>query len=135
MWAHYADSHKGIAIRFDVPDNLLFKIDYVESRITPEADVDHSKAAMVGLVVKLLRTKHKEWSYEDEYRLVRRLENCNQKDDEFFAALNDKTRLEEVILGARYQGCQCEKLESDLKSAGVKYRTVRAELKGFRMTT
>ena len=48
MWAHYADSHKGIAIGFDVLDNLLFKIDYVESRITPEADVDHSKAAMVG---------------------------------------------------------------------------------------
>lgn len=60
MWAHYADSHKGIATGFDVLDNLLFKIDYVENRITPEADVDHSKAAMVGLVVKLLRTKHKE---------------------------------------------------------------------------
>ncbi|WP_394199352.1 DUF2971 domain-containing protein [Litoreibacter albidus] len=135
MWAHYADSHKGIAIGFDVPDHLLFKIDYVKNRIKPHADVDHSQSAMEHLVHKLLRTKHKEWSYEDEYRLVRPLENCLREDEKFFSAFNDKTRIQEVILGARYQSSQLEELESDLKSVGVKFRTARAEFKGFRMTT
>ncbi|WP_300074209.1 DUF2971 domain-containing protein [uncultured Ruegeria sp.] len=134
MWAHYADSHNGIALGFDVPDNLLFKIDYVANRIKPEVDVDHSRSSMEHLVHKLLRTKHEEWSYEDEYRLVRPLKNCDPEGKNFFTAFNDKTRLKEVILGARYRSRQLEELESDLKSVGVRFKTARAEFKGFRMT-
>jgi hypothetical protein len=89
---------------------------------------------MEQLFHKLLRTKHKEWSYEDEYRLVRPLKNCDPEGNNFFAVFSDKTLLKEVILGARYRNCQLEELASDLKSVGVKFQTARAEFKGFRMT-
>ena len=134
MWAHYADSHKGIALGFEIPNSLLSKITYIENRIKPESDVDDSKASMQRLVHQLLRTKHKEWSYEDEYRLVRPLENCISEGDKFFAAFNEKTVLKEVILGARYETTNSKKLSSELKAQGVTFKTSRAEFTGFRMT-
>lgn len=135
MWAHYADSHKGVALGFEVPERLLFKIDYVENRIKPDTNVDHSKSSMEGLIHKLLRTKHSEWSYEDEFRLVRPLENCICESDKFFTELNETTILKEVILGARYQTSHFGQLSAELKSKGVSFQTARAEFKGFRMTT
>ena len=135
MWAHYADSHEGLALGFEVPDSLLFKINYVENRIMPENDVDVSKSSMEGLIHKLLRTKHKEWSYEDEYRVVRPLDNCVCEGDKFFAAFNETTVLKEVILGASYETSNSDQLSSELKSEGVIFQTARAKFKGFRMTT
>lgn len=134
MWAHYAESHQGMALGFDVPDQLLFKIDYVETRIKPDVDVDHSPSSMDSLIYKLLRTKHKEWSYEDEYRLLRPLGNCDPEEGNFFAAFNDETRLKEVVLGARYQSSRLEELSCGLKSEGVSFQTARAEFRGFQMT-
>ncbi|WP_108814921.1 DUF2971 domain-containing protein [Loktanella sp. Alg231-35] len=134
MWAHYADSHKGLALGFEVPDDLLFKINYVDKRIKPASDVDVSKSSMEVLIHRLLRTKHIEWSYEDEYRLVRPLENCVCEGDKFFAAFNDKAILKEVVLGARYQTSDAEKLSSELKFERVIFQTARAEFRGFRMT-
>ncbi|KQI72772.1 hypothetical protein AN191_07155 [Loktanella sp. 5RATIMAR09] len=134
MWAHYAESHKGIALGFDVPERLLFKIDYVENRIKPDKDFGHSKASMQALVNKLLGTKHIEWSYEDEYRLVRPLENCVSEGDKFFSGFNHTTVLKEVVLGARYESSHSDQLAYELKSEGVSFQTARAEFKGFRMT-
>ncbi|GGB03392.1 DUF2971 domain-containing protein [Allosediminivita pacifica] len=135
MWAHYADSHKGVALGFEIPERLLFKIDYVENRIKPTMDVDHSRASMKILVQKLLRTKHSEWSYEKEFRLVRPLKNCIREGNNFFTDFNETTPLKEVILGARYQTSHAEQLSSELKSEGISFQTARAEFKGFRMTT
>jgi hypothetical protein len=134
MWAHYAESHRGLALGFDVPDSLLFKINYVENRIKPDSDIDRGSDAMQRLIQKLLTTKHTEWSYEDEYRLVQKLENCVSEGDKFFAAFNEKTVLKEVILGARYETSNSDQLSSELKSEGVTFQTARAEFKGFRMT-
>lgn len=134
MWAHYAQSHKGIALGFEVPERLLFKINYVENRIKPKRDVDLSKSSMKDLIHDLLRTKHKEWSYEEEYRLVRPLNNCFREDAKFFAAFNETTALKEVILGARYETSNSEQLSSELKSEGVTFQTARAKFQGFQMT-
>ncbi|WP_417247542.1 DUF2971 domain-containing protein [Celeribacter sp.] len=134
MWAHYAESHRGLALGFDVPDSLLFKINYIENRIKPDRDIDRNSDEMLGLVKNLLTTKHKEWSYEEECRLVRKLENCVSEGDKFFSAFNEKTVLKEVILGARYETSNSDQLSSELKSEGVTFRTARAEFKGFRMT-
>ena len=134
MWAHYAESHRGLALGFDVPDSLLSKINYVENRIKPVSDIDRNSYEMQCLIQKLLTTKHKEWSYEDEYRLVRKLENCVSEGDKFFATFSEQTVLKEVILGARYVTSNSCQLSSDLKSEGVTFQTARAEFKGFRMT-
>jgi hypothetical protein len=135
MWAHYADSHKGIALGFDVPDHFLVKINYIENRIKPPLDVDKSENSKKNLIHKLMCTKHKEWEYENEYRLLRHLNNCSSEGKKFFAPLNETVLLRQVVLGARYESAQLEELESDLKSIeGVEFQTARAEFKGFRMT-
>ena len=33
QWAHYADKHRGLYLVFDVPDKLLFKMNYRENRL------------------------------------------------------------------------------------------------------
>lgn len=134
-WAHYADAHRGIALGFDVPDRHLFEIKYVRNRITPPSDVDSSPKAMEALINKLLCSKHKEWAYEEEYRLVRPLNNCLSEDGKFFAPLNETTILREVILGARYESAGLSELQSSLMDGeGINFQTARAEFKGFRMT-
>lgn len=134
MWAHYADSHQGIALGFDVPDELLFQIDYVTTRIKPDREIDHSPPLMRELIERLLRTKHAEWSYEEEYRLLRPLKNCDPEGGNFFVEFNQDTLLKEVILGERYQSAQLNELSFELKSEGVSFQTARAEFKGFQMT-
>lgn len=135
MWAHYADSHTGIALGFDVPDHLMFDIEYIKNRIKVPVDVDQSPKRMEDLVNKMTRSKHVEWNYEEEVRLVRPLENCISEDGKYFAPLNETTVLKEVILGARYDSSNMIQLEFDLSTKeDVKILTARAEFRGFRMT-
>ncbi len=135
LWAHYADSHRGIALGFDVPDHLLFEIKYLRNRIKPPSDVDSSPKAMEDLIYSLLSSKHKEWAYEEEYRLVRPLANCLSEDGKYFAPLNETTILREVILGARYESAGLSELQTSLMGGdGICFQTARAEFKGFRMT-
>ena len=33
LWAHYADKHKGICLGFDVPDDNVQRVKYVDTRL------------------------------------------------------------------------------------------------------
>ena len=33
LWAHYADRHEGLCLGFDIPDELLKKVEYTEKRV------------------------------------------------------------------------------------------------------
>lgn len=134
LWAHYADAHRGMALGFDVPDRLLFQIDYIDARINPGRDIDHNKEERLKLINKMLRSKHKEWAYESEYRLLRPLEVCEKEGDNFFAAFNDETQLKEVILGCRYKTLNLKEMMSRLRNRNVKFLTARPKFKGFEMT-
>ncbi len=134
LWSHYADSHKGIALGFDIPDYLLYKIDYISKRIKPPLDVDENGSSMHKLVKQLLRSKHKNWGYEREVRLVRPLKNCISDKGLFFAPLNHTTSLKKVILGARYTSQNYKTLQRSLVGKGVEVITARAEFTGFKMT-
>lgn len=71
MWAHYADSHKGILLCYEIPeivendsDKISFfcKVDYTNSikNLVPE-DIN---------LIKMITTKNKAWEYENEIRLI-----------------------------------------------------------------
>lgn len=88
MWSHYADSHKGVCIEFDIPeeDEKLFqKVIYSEERPTnnfvqavrkmcgqhlANGNFDKSDEALNKLLLEPYITKLIEWAYEDEYRLL-----------------------------------------------------------------
>lgn len=70
MWSHYADEHKGMCIEFAVPVNeKLFKVDYstnVPRCTLHDIFVENDSEG----VIALFTTKHENWQYEGEYRVM-----------------------------------------------------------------
>lgn len=70
MWAHYAESHKGICLEFDGRHPFMAhaqKVLYSEDRAPINLYDDAQDLAMT----KALLTKSAHWSYEQEWRLIR----------------------------------------------------------------
>ncbi len=134
MWAHYAQSHTGMALGFEIPDRLLTCIDYIADRIDVPLDVGTNKEEMRRVVDLLLKSKHENWQYEEEVRLVRELSNCVKEGSLYFADWNHVTPLKEVVLGDRYQSKNLTDVQSVLEESGVVVITARPEFKGFKMT-
>lgn len=76
MWAHYADSHKGFCIEYDLDIlcqhygdgfNVIseLNVQYQANRpdISPDGDIDDALHSIFGI-------KSKAWEYENEYRIV-----------------------------------------------------------------
>jgi hypothetical protein len=77
LWAHYAASHHGIAIEYDLaqltrfcPKPLLncFPVSYVES--PPQLDFHHLQEDPQQAIFSMLGHKSPRWSYEDEFRVL-----------------------------------------------------------------
>ncbi len=81
MWAHYADSHRGIVLEFSAQHPFfnrrrsledefyhLRKVGYLPTR--PSVDLYHTDASEYFL------TKSKAWDYEIEWRILIPLKNC-----------------------------------------------------------
>lgn len=72
MWSHYAYSHTGICIGFDVEkvfdivQGTLGKVIYQK-----ELPIKHLNDDTIEFINNLLFTKSKDWVYEDEYRIIK----------------------------------------------------------------
>ena len=72
MWSHYANSHTGICIGFNV--HKVFDAvkgtlrDVIYQTYLPVKHLDDDTAQFI---TNLLFTKSKDWEYEDEYRLIK----------------------------------------------------------------
>ena len=68
MWAHYADSHRGVCLKFDILEDL-------DSFLVPMPVEYNSEYLIFDLlnsnITDLLRRKSKDWTYENEYRIVK----------------------------------------------------------------
>lgn len=71
MWAHYANSHKGFCIEYDVDrgnNRNLFEVNYTTK---PEApSIEELLFCPHEVIGRILMRKSHEWSYEKEYRLI-----------------------------------------------------------------
>lgn len=74
MWAHYADGHMGVCLKYDIeqdtlPDCILkpvnYKPDLTKSNLVQPSDDDD--------IISIFTTKSKHWEYEREYRLINHL--------------------------------------------------------------
>ncbi len=96
MWAHYADSFKGVCIEYDfemlresLPDVTSFsRISYAGRLLDIGSDLDDT----TRLAKWILSTKHESWSYEREWRLF-----APTRDNVLF----DCQAIRRVILGPR----------------------------------
>ena len=81
MHSHYADSHKGICIEYDfsnfnIENTSLVKVEYEkeliinESILTVTISSDNKIKTNETSFINLFNTKHKNWEYEAEYRII-----------------------------------------------------------------
>lgn len=79
LWAHYADNHRGICIEYDLVNtkteifkNLCFPIEYLEDYdLTKDVKYSFNKKSFnLNLKIKPLLLKAKDWSYEEEWRII-----------------------------------------------------------------
>lgn len=109
LWSHYADRHKGMALEFEVPNEMLHHIKYQKSRIKiDEARIKNG----VTTQIRLLTTKYKEWEYEDEARMFVHSEEIKFEGNLPFYYFNQNLKLTSVILGSL----------SELTSSAIKSR-------------
>lgn len=108
LWAHYASGFSGLAIEVDLPEGhpeIKKKVDCSKgfTRLTEDDKRDPSKIAD-----KLLSSKHKDWAYEKETRILRR--------GEWFPLPNSVRR---VICGHRMNPAMLEALRIICDKKGI----------------
>jgi hypothetical protein len=102
LWSHYGDKHRGICMGFDVPDNMLESINYVESRKLVDLDLENNRNQIDENIMKeLLHQKFKDWHYEEEYRAWVGLDEKDKKTGLYFMDFSDTLELKEIIVGSR----------------------------------
>ena len=86
LWSHYADDHKGVAVRYDFPEEFLNNENEVlgVSRVSYDSNAisdwlrqsmsqwrDDQQSFIIGLLKSVLMSKAPSWAYEQEARIVR----------------------------------------------------------------
>ncbi len=104
MWSHYGASHRGVAIKYRIPEKAksnIFHVIYDEKRhlklvqklkpTHPSQDIDIDEETLIASAYH----KNKEWKYENELRYIRkRYELKNNLEDDWPVA--------EVYLGSQF---------------------------------
>jgi hypothetical protein len=107
LWSHYAESHRGIALGFDVTTNgnvlALMKVKYTPKRPTYPRTL-LNRPAWEKFIKKTFTTKAPGWNAESEYRVLVPITRagCRLENGDYFFPIADNTcALAEVILGCR----------------------------------
>jgi len=129
LWSHYADSHKGFCIVFDV-DNDIFgkamKVRYQDEYPTFRYTIP-DEWAMFQLSVA---TKYTEWEYEQEYRLVSNEPNG----PDHLPVKGKKFTFPPEMLKAVIFGCHISKDHKELIKGWCKRRKNKVELRQAKLS-
>jgi Protein of unknown function (DUF2971) len=102
MWGHYAESHTGMALGFDVHDSFVKPVVYARKLHKIGFDQATRKPNLTFEVMeRLLRTKFYDWKYEDELRAFVELDHASVESGLYFFDFGEHLTLREVVLGAR----------------------------------
>lgn len=101
LWSHYANRHKGVALKFELRNDIAlpvkyrksrFKIDFIK-KIRLKENITREETEGIWL------TKFDSWRYEEELRVICSKEDCIKKSDLLFHPLNDEISLKGIVLG------------------------------------
>lgn len=115
MWAHYADSHKGMVLGLDVPDHVFSKVEYVEKRPTlASLGFTNFSEMTPEVMARLIRLKAKGWEYEREHRaFISLTDGVDIKGQtHYFIPMGEEVLLREVIVGSRFKETRAEVTEA-----------------------
>jgi hypothetical protein len=78
MWAHYSDSHRGLCLEYDVDHATCLPVVYSAKQPVVESIPRHETGPAAGTLsinvhreARVFLTKSADWSYEQEYRIIR----------------------------------------------------------------
>lgn len=107
MWAHYADYAKGFAVEYINLEevfqgdetgelNELKKVNYSEKR--PPITLEPTS------LMAMLYSKHQDWAYEREYRVIKLLSECTKKTlsdnrNKYFYKIKPEKYIKRIIVG------------------------------------
>lgn len=119
MWAHYAESHTGIALQFARSDSNFLRfakaVHYVDKYETAPLD-----GSIVALAQRALFTKASFWAYEEEWRVFN-LRFCNA------CRPLEPGALTGIVLGLRTEPKVEQEIRKVLRDAPDSIRLFRAE--------
>ena len=117
MWSHYAVSHTGLCLGFDIPDaSPAFDIDvHYQPNVL---QIKRRDDVNLDLVARLLRTKHESWSYEQEVRVFVALNDPPDAKGLRWFDFGPQLDLREVIIGSQCSPAICETVVEALKPYG-----------------
>lgn len=71
MWSHYANSHKGICLIFDISRDIDVFVQALPVKYSAEfPTINHSNFGNKELLIKTFLTKSNVWKYESEHRII-----------------------------------------------------------------
>lgn len=114
IWSHYADRHRGIAIGFEytVDNGRLLPVSYPENNERPIVDFSDPSYTSTAKGREIFFTKAKDWQYEEEYRELVAIRDCQASEGSYFTTdivwnhMGQQQRVpKEVILGAHCAVC------------------------------
>lgn len=94
MWSHYSNNHSGICIGFDTdqkPFSSAKMVNYSDERPAADFNSDSEK-----LFSRVLLTKSKHWSYEREWRSIKRTIESEELNFYYKTFENSPDRLDEI---------------------------------------
>ena len=132
LWSHYADKHSGVCLGFDIADDLLLHVNYVDERLEPSALFDDNEQAREQFMMQLMGTKFLHWQYEDEARLFVELKDKDEHSEFYYTEFSEMLKLAEIIVGAEATTSRSTIVEAigDLDGTLNKFKA-RAAFKSF----
>ena len=132
MWAHYADSHKGVSLKFNILEDTEFfspmkKVIYEEDY--PEYDYLTNKNDFVN---QMFFVKSEDWKYEEEVRILKNKSgnykfNSNSLKEVIFGCKiseGDKKTLTKIIRNY-YQNCKLTQAYKHKSKFGLEFKDVK----------
>lgn len=137
QWSHYADKHRGMCLCFEITDGIARSVNYSAKRSTKEAKQLLTTGTLdVEMANKFLTTKFSHWRYEQELRVIKKLEGFDPKKGMYFCKFSDDLKLVEVIIGAESAVTRKQIITAiGEMAATVNLRNARLAFKSYRVTT
>ena len=122
MWAHYADEHKGLCIKYKLPAKLVRNIDEKSLIWTRIGNVNYRRDMILSqfkhfTVFDALFAKHDVWSYENEVRIVQYDANNN---DTYKVIAAPEESIQSIYLGLKCSDENRDKMISVLTGRDIK---------------
>lgn len=133
MWSHYANSHKGFCIAYDISkldkNNImrknLYPVIYKKEKFDVSYYLDSAICPKYPAIAGLC-WKSREWSYEDEYRIILPCKD-NIKEPKLFNVLKPSA----IFLGSKIDQKSEEKIENIALDRKIEVYKAECDSKSF----